>query len=54
MSTLIGAGQRSFTEATYRIAAVNQDDGADTVGLVADAFEAALTGLQNVTQPLRE
>jgi hypothetical protein len=44
-----GAGQRSFTEATYRIAAVNQDDGADTVGLVADAFEAALTGLQNVS-----
>jgi hypothetical protein len=37
----IGAGSRSFSECVYRIAAVNQDDGADTVGLVADAADTS-------------
>jgi hypothetical protein len=45
----VGAGSRSFTEPIYKIVAVDQDDGADRVGQVADAIEAAVTGLQNVT-----
>lgn len=45
----MGGQFRAFTEPLYRIVAVNQEDGSDVVGQVADAIEAAVTGLQNVT-----
>lgn len=44
----VGGQFRMFTEPLYQIKAVNQEDGPDIVGQVADGIEAAVTGLQNV------
>ena len=45
----VGAQFRMFSNIIYLLKAVNQEDGSDTVGLVASAMETAVNGLQNIT-----